>query len=522
MCGILAVISNRTISDIDKIKQCGEYLQRRGTDSRNCIINEKGIFIFYRLAVNDLSVEGDQPFVNGNVLMMCNGDIYNNRQLEEEYELKCRSSNDCEVIIKLYKKLGFVETVKKLYGVYSILLVDGDNIYLARDKLGIRPLYFGVTHDKCLAVSSVPNTLIDICEQIFHFPPGVVAVHNISSLQNSTTNVKILEYLYQDKISIPETRLNQITCNFILKESLINSIKYRLNSDRPIGVLLSGGINSSVITSILCRFLGSKNVRTYSIGFKDSTDLLYSKKVSEFLGTTHTEVIITPDEAFNAIPEVINCLSSYDIATVRKSIGMYLICKYIKEHTNDKVIFSGEGLDELLCGHLYFHNTPNDEKAEEESIRLLNNIHFYDILRADRCISSNNLNLRLPYLDHNFVNIALSLNVTEKLPQNGYEKYIFRKVFEDYLPKEVIWRHKEDFSDGISSNEKPLYKYIQEMVDCKISEEIFNNHYPSKEAYYYKLVFDKLFPTYNIKIPYWLPKWTNTNDPSGRLISIPN
>ena len=509
MCGILAVISNRTITDIDKIKQSGEFLQRRGTESRNCIINDKGVFIFYRLAINDLSVEGDQPFVNNDILMMCNGDIYNHIQLEEEHELKCRSSNDCEVIQKLYKKIGFVETVKKLYGVYAIVLVDGDNIYLARDRLGVRPLYFGITQDKCLALSSVPNPLIDLCEQIFHFPPGVVAVHNISSLQNSTTNVKILEYLYQDKIGIPQTRLNEISCGFLLKESLINAVKYRLNSQRPIGVLLSGGLNSSVITSILCRFLGSKNVRTYSIGFKDSNDIVYAKKVADFLGTTHTEVITTPEEAFNIIPEVIKCLASYDISTVRTSVGLYLLCKYIKEHTTDKVIFSGEGLDALICGYPYFLNAPSSEEAEEESIRLLNNIHFYDMLRADRCISSNNLEVRVPYLDKNFVNTALSLPLSEKLPQNEYEKYFFRKIFEDYLPKEIIWRHKEDFSEGITSKEKPWYKYIQEIVETKISEEIFNNHYPTKEAYYYKLVFDKLFPTYNIKIPYWLPKWNS-------------
>lgn len=509
MCGILSVISNRNITNVDTIKQCGECLDRRGLDSRNCIINDKGIFIFYRLAINDPSVEGDQPFVNDDIIMMCDGEIYNNLQLEEKYELKCRSLNDCEVVIKLYKKIGFVETIKKLYGIYSIVLVHGDNVYLARDKFGVKPLYFGITHDKCLAVSSLPNSLTDICEQIFHFPPGVTAIHNITSLQNSTTNVKILEYLHQDKIEIGNNKLNEVSSGFVLKEALIHSIKQRINCSQPIGCLLSGGFNSSIITAILCRFLGSKNVKTFSIGMKDSNDIQFSRKVAEFLGTNHTEIIFNKKEGFLNIPDVIKTLCSYDINTVRSSIAIYILSKYIKENTDVKILFSGEGLDELLCGYSYFNNSPSKEDSENESIRLLNNLHFYDILRIERCTSVNGLQCRLPFLDKNFVDIILNLPITQKLPQQGFEKYIIRKVFEDYLPCDIIWRTKESIPDGFSDKENPWSKYVQEICEYKIHEEIFNNHYPTKESYYYKLVFDKLFPTYNIKIPYWLPKWSN-------------
>ena len=449
--------------------------------------------------------------------MMCNGEIYNHLELEKEYELKCNSKSDCEVILRLYEKIGFEETIKKLYGVFAIVLVDGDKVYMARDRIGVRPLYFGITEEKCLAVASVPNALVEFCTMVTAFPPGMTAFHD-KLVKLDGQKFSIMKYLYHDRIELAPTRLEDGTQ--ALHDTLVNAVKLRLMSDRPMGCLLSGGLDSSLVTSILVKFLGGKNVRTYSIGMEGSTDLFYARKVADALGTDHHEVLFTPEEGFAAIPAVIRALGSYDITTIRASVGMYLISKYISEKSQDKVIFSGEGSDEVLEGYLYFHNAPSPQDGEEESLRLIRNLHLYDVLRADRCISAHGLEARVPFLDRKFVNTTLALSADQKKPQHGFEKYILRKAFEGYLSDEVLWRRKEGFSDGVSSVKKSWYNHIQEMVDPLIPDYLFNPNFPSKEAMYYKMIFDNIFPTYsNFKIDYWMPKWSgNVKDPSGRLI----
>jgi asparagine synthase (glutamine-hydrolysing) len=526
MCGILAVFCKSLPKDLNKIIQSGKYLSKRGPDASSCIIKSSGIYIFHRLSINDLSNEGMQPFTSGNnITMMCNGEIYNHKELRQEYNLECTSNSDCEVIIHLYKKFGFVKTVKLLYGVFAIILVDGDNVYLARDRIGVRPLYIGMTAENDLAASSVPNSLIDFCTMVHNLPPGITATRNRLDKSN-----RILKYLHIDKVSIPDIRISDNIHNLI-KNTLIDSVKTRLISDRPIACLLSGGLDSSLITSILTSIKGRGKVRTYSIGMEGSTDLFYAKKVADYLGTNHTEVKFTPQEGFAIIPEVIRILGSYDITTIRASVGMYLISKYIRENSDEKVIFSGEGSDEILQGYLYFHNAPTPDDGEKESLRLVENLYKYDVLRADRCISSNGLEPRVPFLDKRFVDLCMALPVNEKCPQHGIEKYVLRKAFDcdihveekseqPFLPKEVLWRRKEGFSDGTSSIEKPWYKLIQEFIEQIIPDYLYNSTlYPSKEAHYYKMIFDVIFPKYSEQIPYWLPKWSgDVNDPSGRLI----
>lgn len=509
MCGILAVLCNSLPNQLQKILAAGKYLSTRGPDSSMSIVKANGIYLFYRLSINDTSSDGNQPMVSGNILMMCNGEIYNHLELEKEYDLKCTSKSDCEVILRLYEKIGFEETVKKLYGVFAIVLVEGDKVYLARDRIGVRPLYFGLTEEKYLAVSSVPNTLVDFCDMVTPFPPGLTAVYDKSDGK--------FQYLYHDKIELPLSRLEDGTKP--LHDALVNAVKLRLMSDRPLGCLLSGGLDSSLVTSILVKFLGGKNVRTYSIGMEGSTDLYYARKVANALGTDHHEVIFTPEEGFAVIPEVIRALGSYDITTIRASVGMYLISRYISRKSQDRVIFSGEGSDEVLEGYLYFHNAPTPKDGEEESLRLIRNLHLYDVLRADRCISVNGLEPRVPFLDRKFVDVTLALSADQKKPQNGFEKYVLRKAFQGYLPDEVLWRRKEGFSDGVSSVKKSWYHHIQEMVDPLIPDYMFNPNFPSKEAMYYKMIFDNIFPRYeNFKIAYWMPKWSDCKDPSGRLI----
>jgi asparagine synthase (glutamine-hydrolysing) len=505
MCGILAVIS-RTLSpsDIENIISSGKYLIKRGPDNFSYVVRNDGVFVFSRLSINDVSESGNQPMTSGNILMMCNGEIYNHLDLIKEYDLKCKSKSDCEVILRLYEKFGFEETVKKLYGVFSIILVDGEKVYLARDRIGVRPLYYSLDKNT-LAVCSVPNC-ISTYPNVQAFPPGYISV-----CENGT-----LTYLYRDEIGLSPLRLKDGSDS--LRDSLIEAVRLRLMSDRPMGCLLSGGLDSSLVASILVKFLGGKNVRTYSIGMQGSTDLYYAKKVANFLGTDHHEVLFTPEEGFAVIPEVIRTLGSYDITTIRASVGMYLLSKYISENTTDKVIFSGEGSDEVLEGYLYFHNAPTPKEGEDESVRLIRNLHLYDVLRADRCISTNGLEPRVPFLDRKFVDVTLSLSEDMKKPSFGFEKYILRKAFTGYLPDDVLWRRKEGFSDGVSSVKKSWYNYIQEFIEPIILDYLFNPNFPSKEAMYYKMIFDNIFPNYKLDVTYWMPKWSNTNDPSGRLI----
>jgi asparagine synthase (glutamine-hydrolysing) len=518
MCGILAVFCNKIPNQIKQIMDVGKYLQNRGPDSSSMTISKYGIYMFYRLAINDISPQGNQPMNLETVTMMCNGEIYNHKKLREEYDLQCKSNSDCEVILHLYKKFGFVETVKKLDGVFAIVLIDREKVYLARDRIGVRPLFFGLSEEKFLAVASVAKVLTTFCIPIMPFPPGTCVMHKKPMLSSDQPSTNIMEYLYRDIPFIPDIRTNN---GFnALRSVLVTAVEKRLLSDRPLGCLLSGGLDSSIVATILSKLCGAKNIRTYSIGLEGSPDLYYSKLMADYLGTNHHEVIFTVEEGLKIIPDVIRDIASYDITTIRASVGMYLLAKYISNHTDDKVIFSGEGADEVFCGYLYFHNAPTPEEGEKESLRLIRQLHLYDVLRADRTISHHGLELRVPFLDRQVVDLALSLPAEAKLPQQGYEKYILRQAFADCIPPQILWRQKCAFSDGVSNIKKSWYQYIQEFVEEKVSEEIFNPKFPSKEAMYYRLIFERFYPVYNVKMDYWMPKWSNVSDPSARFLKI--
>ncbi len=321
--------------------------------------------------------------------------------------------------------------------------------------------------------------------------------------------------------SVPKKREDIVE---LLKIVLVNATKKRLMSDRSIGCLLSGGLDSSIITTILVSLLGKDKVRTYSIGMEGSTDLFYARKVADYLGTNHTEVKFTPEDGLRVIPEVVKNLESYDITTVRASVGMYLLAEYIKENTNDKVIFSGEGSDELFCGYLYFHNAPDIKSSAEESRRLVDQLYKYDVLRADRMISCHGLELRVPFLDRCVINTAFKMDPKYKVC-SGIEKSILREAFSGTLPKDVLWRQKCAFSDGVSEVRKSWYEYITEFADVRISDAEFEsaggkNKYRSKEDYLYKELFVEQHPTYRLELPTWMPKWSDTNDPSARTLKV--
>jgi asparagine synthase (glutamine-hydrolysing) len=516
MCGILLIICKSPEKSIPKIQTGYELLYKRGPDSGSLTIKDNIIHGFRRLSVVGTTSQSDQPFCSDGITMMCNGEIYNHKKLEEEYDLHCESGSDCECILQLYKKIGFEATVNVLDGVFAIVIHDENNnsVFMARDRIGVRPLFYGLTYSGNLVISSLAGCMSGYCTHITHMPPGMI------TSDGDYFNIKFTPHV----IPLIDTNINELSST--IKNTITESVRKRLMADRPIACMLSGGLDSSLITSIMCKLVGPKNVRTYSIGMEGSIDLEYAQKVATFLGTTHTEVKFTPEEGFAAIPEIIKDLESYDITTIRASVGMWLLSKYISENTDDIVIMSGEGADELYCGYLYFHNAPSNKQVYEESKRLVDQLYLYDVLRADRCVSSHGLELRVPFLDKKSVEVALSIQGILKKPINGIEKYLLRKCFVDgYLPEEVLMRRKDGFSDGVSSSKKSWFTYIQDYVNDLVPDEEYAIHgggFPSKEAYYYKKLYNKHFLLYQPVYEYWLPKWVDHGgEPSGRLITCP-
>jgi asparagine synthase (glutamine-hydrolysing) len=515
MCGIIFIYLHKEEKNIEDVKKGYNMLTNRGPDSGTWLTTNNKIVGFRRLSIMDTeSSKGDQPFIlpNGDMLL-CNGEIFNHKELISKYKLECVSTSDCECIIHLYHKIGFESMLKELNGDFAIIIFTKNKILFARDRIGVRPLFYGFTRSGNFALASYARSLLGFCENVNSVSPGwgeYIPSSN-SLIFSEYTTASVPQKISEKKV----------------KDVLIESVKSRLMSERPIGCLLSGGLDSSLIASILCKLLGPENVRTYSIGMKGSQDLKFANVVSKYLGTKHTEVIFTPEEGFDAIPSVIRDLESYDITTVRASVGMWLLAKYISENTDDIVLFSGEGADELFCGYLYFHYAPTLEELSAERKSLIKNLHFYDVLRADRCISSHGLELRVPFLDPYLLDLTNSLSPEIIAPSNGYEKHLIRELFSngDYLPESVLWRRKDGMSDGVSGDtSKKWFEQIQEYTNLKVSDkefEIYKENFPTKEAYYYKKIFREFFPEYNPTFPYWLPKWIECNgNPSGRILGV--
>ena len=532
MCGIIGVFKSNPSTCDDEIVEGFDLLNKRGPDSSKYINTKKEFLGFKRLSINDLSALGDQPMIyedklsERNIALICNGEIYNYLELIEDYDLKCTSRSDCEVILRLYIKFGIEKTLNLLYGVFAFIIRDAigedTTVYAARDRIGIRPLFIGNTIDNNVAFASEAKALVKYCINVKQVGPSTYM-----SLAPSDTDPDLFSIKYY---SLP-TRVGTTFSYDELKTRLEQAVYKRLDCcDRPVGCLLSGGLDSSIIASIICKseHYKTKKLNTYSVGMEGSEDLKYAKIVANYLGTNHTEVLFTAKEGFEAISKVIFALESYDITTIRASVGMYLLCKYISENTSDRVIFSGEGSDELLCGYLYFHNAPTSEELFDESYRLVKTLYLYDVLRGDRCVSSNGLELRVPFLDQKFSEYCLRIPGELRAPQNGIEKYILRMAFEGDLPDEIIWRRKAAFSDAVSGPEKKWYEQIQEFVGKIVSDDTFEHYsvrFPSKEAYYYWKIFNEFFYGFKNPIPeYWMPKWSKeaNGNPSATVLNVYN
>ena len=517
MCGIFAYISDLP-EDIVKLKKNGMKSVHRGPDSTHdlCLHNNESFiyFLFHRLAINGLNSKSDQPMKiqkHKNYILMCNGEIYNFKDLAKKYKLELETDSDCEIILHLYEKCKVNENlsyyinffIQQLDGVFSFIIYDIllDTIVVGHDPFGIRPLYIS-KKENTFIFSSEMKCMVDLTDKIDFYPPGSFS---IIDLKNKTDEL----HVYYPIIYEPITFKDETIILHNIRKRLETAVQKRFVTDRPFGCLLSGGLDSSIITSIVCNLIGSSNVKTFAIGLEGSPDLLSAQKVATYLGTNHTNVIVTEKEMLEAIDPTIYQIESNDITTIRASVPMFLLSKYIRDNTDIKVIFSGEGSDEASGSYLYFHNAPNPKEFQQECIRLLRDVRYFDVLRSDKTTAGAGLEIRVPYFDKEFMKYYMGIPPEKKMIRDGMEKYLLRKAFESYLPEEIVWRRKDGFSDGVSKMDKPWYEII---------EEYSQQNFQCKESELYLKIYNKYYLGIN-NIPYmWMPRWSNQNNPSNRLI----
>lgn len=517
MCSIIGLSK---CDDFEKIKKSFEKTNSRGPDGTSYYNANSALLGFKRLAIMGLNEFGMQPFSYDDKVLVCNGEIYGFRDiiielLKKGYSFK--SDSDCEILLPLFKEFGF-EMFSKLDAEFALIIYDKkeDKIIAARDPLGIRPLYYGKSKSNDTYIfASEPKILVDLVEDIFPFPPGYYF-----------DGEKFIQYSFITDVESKHTRMRGVEKN--IHSLLVEGVRKRLDSDAPIGFLLSGGLDSSLVCSIATKIL-KKPIETFAIGMeKDAIDLKYAKEVADYLKTNHHEVIITRDDVISSLEEVIYNLATYDITTIRASVGMYLLCKYIHENTDIKVLLTGEISDELF-GYKYTDYAPNPEEFQKESKKRIDEIHMYDVLRADRCISSNSLEARVPFGDLAFVKYVMEIDPKIKMNRYNKGKYLLRKAFEgDYLPKDILYREKAAFSDAVGHS---LVEDIKEFAEDYYTDEEFEINRKkytfaqpfTKESLMYREIFEKYYPgqAHMIK-DFWMPnkswKGCDVDDPSARFL----
>ena len=555
MCGIWAYIKLLKYKNVDNSKLFQDFwnLKPRGPDN-SYLENYGDVWIgFHRLAILDTSFKSNQPFVfqekDRTVIFICNGEIYNFRELIEKYDLPINTNSDCMTIPELYLKYtrneGDVKDFFDLFqnnikGEFAFVMFEFDRlknlkkIFASRDQIGIRPLYTNTTITDELIFSSEVKGINSYDGEIEEFPPGCITLYNFDDLgkQVDKTIYTFKNVYVQDNFtSSEEYHLQSV------KNAVINSVKRRLDSDRPFAFLLSGGVDSSLVASISAKLLGYP-IRTFCCGMNEGTDLIYARKVAEHIRSNHTEVLFTPQDGLDAIRDVIWKTETWDTTTVRASVGQYIVSKYIGTKTDAKVVLVGEGPDEVCSSYLFNWYAPSGKALHQTALEYVENIHYFDSRRGDRCLSGWGLEGRVPLLDPEFIEAYWNIPAEMRMPQyKGIEKWWLRKAFDgtDLLPNEVLYRTKEAFSDGVSSKEKSWFQIIQEYVESLVSDKDLENAaniYPyctpqTKEAFYYRRVFCEFFgENRQTIIPhYWQPKWnadgeevTEYVDPSARTL----
>ena len=494
----------------------------RGPDMSKTVEVGQGLFGFHRLAIMGLHEEGMQPFEMGGSYAVCNGEIYGFQAIKDELVKKgytFKSDSDCEILLPLYNEYG-TDAFNMLDAEYACVIYDGKTgeFIAARDPIGIRPLYYGYDKNGVITFASEPKNLMGICSKILPFPTG----HYYKGGKF---------YCYNDIAARQEYSKDGIdaVCKNI-REKLIAGVKKRLVADAKVGFLLSGGLDSSLVCAIAQK--ESKTpIKTFAIGMAgDAIDLKYAKQVADYIGSDHTEFYMTKDEVLSSLEEVIYILGTFDITTIRASIGMYLLCKAIHETTDIRVLLTGEISDELF-GYKYTDFAPNAEEFQKESEKRVRELNMYDVLRADRCISVNSLEARVPFGDLDFVKYVLSINPELKINKYNKGKYLLRKAFEDgnYLPHDILYREKAAFSDAVGHS---MVDYLKEYAESLYADEEFNEKKEkyshakpfTKESLLYREIFEKYYAGNSEMIKdFWMPNksWEgcDVNDPSARVLS---
>ena len=551
MCGIFCILNNGFSKGI--VLKNFEKGKSRGPESSKIIeIDSPNAFLgFHRLAINGFNDEAsEQPFYYDGIYLMCNGEIYNWKHLYSMMGIEGYSKSDCEVIIHMYKKYGIEETLNLLDGVFAFVLIDTEtkNVFVARDMYGVRPLFTQNTTSSYMFTSELKqmNELMHI-SRISQFTPGTYThiKYSISKewhkhLTHYTQIIKNKPFRINSTPNI-STFSNKSVEDYCLmiNESLSEAVRKRVNNtDREIACLLSGGLDSSLITALVKKMCPNKKLTTWSIGLKGSEDLKYARMVADHLGTVHNEIVVSEYDFLNCIESVIQAIESYDTTTVRASVGNWLISKYIKENSDCKVVFNGDGSDEVCGGYMYFHCAPDSIEFDKECKKLLKEIHFFDVLRSDRSISSHGLEARTPFLDANFVSTYLSIpaNIRNHSENKCCEKYLLRRAFDNgLLPKEVLWRTKEAFSDGVSSQKRSWFEIIQDHVKHNIfrgndkilasQQKYYTINKPTTlEQLHYRMIFNSYFPNCNDDIipHFWMPNFVDATDASARTLDVYN
>ena len=493
----------------------------RGPDDARIVDTGHGLLGFQRLSIMGLTGEGMQPFsLHGNAVV-CNGELYGFRPVKKALEDKgyvFHSGSDCEILLPLYEEYG-TDMFAMLDAEFALILYDGStgSFLAARDPIGIRPLYYGYDRDGAIVFASEPKNLVGLCQEIMPFPPGhyykdgdFICYRDITAVEKVCTD-----------------DLETVCRN--IREKLCAGIEKRLDSDAPLGFLLSGGLDSSLVCAVSARLLG-KPIRTFAIGMsEDAIDLKYAKEVADYIGSDHTEVIITKEQVLHALPEVIQALGTYDITTIRASIGMYLVCKAIHETTDVRVLLTGEISDELF-GYKYTDFAPSPEEFQKESVKRIHEIHMYDVLRADRCISVHSMEARVPFGDLDFVSYVMAIDPAKKMNVYHKGKYLLRHAFEgDYLPHDILMREKAAFSDAVGHS---MVDHLKEYAEQKYTDAEFEEKKKAythaapftKESLLYREIFEQYYPGQSQMVAdFWMPNksWEgcDVDDPSARVLS---
>ena len=548
MCGIFSVLNN--IYNVNLLKEKFNKGANRGPESSKIIVQEFYNYVigFHRLAINGYKdLTSEQPIETSNYILICNGEIYNWKEMYKIIgEDNKKTGSDCEIIIHLYKKYGIKQTLQMLDGVFAFMLFDklDDIVYIARDTYGIRPLFYCNNNGSHLFASEMKMLIgLNKNNPIQQFKPGT---YSKFKYENKQYNNIFMNVHYSSPNSFINNDIdNEDKALMTIRTSLINAVRKRVdNTDREVACLLSGGLDSSLISAIVSKHLTKNKLNTWSIGLEGSEDIKYAQLVADHIGSNHHSIILSEDDFLNVISDVIYDIESYDTTTVRASVGNWLISKHIKDKSEAKVIFNGDGSDEVCGGYMYFHLAPDHISFDKECRKLLSDIHYFDVLRSDRSIASHGLEPRTPFLDRNFVQSYLSIPLKFRVhnQNNQCEKYLLRKAFDglNILPNNVLWRTKEAFSDGVSKHTRSWYEIIQEHLKnniFKINEndktvdeiiEDYVNMYDLKynkpktlEQLYYRLVFEKHYKHQSKSIPYfWMPNFVNATDASARTLNI--